>query len=63
MWQLSGLILYHIYWVSQVAVKVLPYSIWTCFPYQSRMIITVKEVVRVTVIISDKVIVCVKVIL
>jgi hypothetical protein len=48
--------IYRIHWVSQVKVEVMPYYIWVCFLYQSRVIVRVKEIARVKVIVRVEVI-------
>jgi hypothetical protein len=49
--ELSGLKLYHIGWIFRVKVEVMPYYRWGCFLYQSRMVVSVREVIRVKVIV------------
>jgi hypothetical protein len=51
--------LYHVCWVSQVKIEVIPYSGWGCFPYQSRVVVVrVKQIAPVKTIVRVKDIPC-----
>jgi len=49
--KLSESKVYRVCWVSRVKVEVMPEYRWGCFRYQSRVVVTVREIVRVKVIV------------
>ena len=48
--------LYRIRWVSRVRVEVMLDYLWGCFPYQSRVVVRVEEIVRGKIIVRVEVI-------